>query len=112
MNKVSANSKILALGLTDKVRDGDWVWMTDGSPVTWTRWAVWLSGSHRAYEPTDLDGETAVILENVKPQGELSGGVGVWADVRKDLVRRGSGTTKLVCQRSQGEGFITYFFSQ
>ena len=32
------------LGLTDKVTEGQWVWDSDGSPVTWGSWITWANG--------------------------------------------------------------------
>ena len=38
---VDLNTDMFLLGMTDQVSEGQWVWNSDGSPVTWYNWVSW-----------------------------------------------------------------------
>ena len=40
----SLNTDMFTLGMTDRKVEGQWIWESDGSPVSWANWVTWSSG--------------------------------------------------------------------
>ena len=82
----SLDAETFSLGMTDRLQEGEWLWDSDGQPVTWTKWI--------SKEPNGKNRENCVA---VWTDGE-------WQDVSclsNHNIRARS--TRLICQRNPGE---------
>ena len=71
----SLGSDMFTLGMTDRVVEGQWVWESDGSPVTWTGWV--RLGTN--------DPEPVIVLRRLNSHyaGHRTDG---WADIPCDSI--------------------------
>ena len=75
----SLNSKTFYLGMTDSAVEGDWVWQTDSTQVTWKKWADWTDPSFSDPPNGGTDENCAWMLKQF--QKSLSGhSTKAWAD--------------------------------
>ena len=82
-----------ALGMTDRVEEGTWVWESDGTPVTWFKW--W--GNYHPNEPDGGSAENCAFMFSI--------GYGPWLDYNCSKPRhkpRQGARNSLVCQRNIG----------
>ena len=98
----SLGANTFLLGLTDQVSEGQWIWYTDGSTVTWESWITWADDSPR--EPNGVLEENCMVMARnwlSDKAGHRSEG---WIDtacLSHENYR--NMPTSLVCQRNPGE---------
>ena len=91
LDKLTPNSNKFFLGMTDAETEGDWVWRTDSTSVTWYNWKVW--GDDRGAEPNGGQEENCVVMLKLTERGESS----KWGD------RPCSDTATVVCEVPGGK---------
>ena len=92
---------MFALGLTDKVSGGQWVWESDGSPVRWASWIRWADGVREPNEGTSANCVLMARTSFTSNGGHRSDG---WLDYScQSTVNYKDLPTSLVCQRNPGE---------
>ena len=96
----SLDTEMFLLGMTDRDVEGQWIWQTDGSIVTWFRWVQWTD---RSQPPNGGSQQNCALM--LRGQGsEFSGHTtDSWADYTcgSDNYFR-SRPKSLVCQRNPG----------
>ena len=85
--------------MTDRDVEGQWVWDSDGSPVSWTRWVNFISS------PPDPNGgvqaNCAVMLRN--QHSDVKGHTfDAWNDLRCGSQEYRSDPKTLICQKNPG----------
>ena len=86
---------MFALGITDRDVEGQWVWDSDGSPVTWTRWIF--------SEPTGDAGEDYVLMVRHLYSGMTDHKSEGWLDYDHDASSITSNPKSLICQKYKGK---------
>ena len=98
----SLDADTFTLGMTDRDVEGQWVWESDGSPVTWFRWVKWNDQSKNARAPNGgLAEQCAVMRRQVESRTRV--GPDGWEDypcASRSYFR--SQPTNLICQRKSG----------
>ena len=89
------------LGLTDRDVEGQWVWASDGTPVTWTSWIEW---KHKKHAPNGGSRENCAHMMRTNAIGLAGHRSEGWGDDNCDgndyfgnVVK-----TSLICQRNSG----------
>ena len=95
----SLDANMFLLGATDKLVEGQWVWDSDGSPVTWKNWVSW-TGSYS--EPNGKGGENCVVMLQQYAKDRAGYRSEGWADIGCHALYS-SVPTSVVCQRDPGE---------
>ena len=96
----SLGTEMFTLGMTDRDVEGQWVWDSDGSLVTWTKW-VQYTGSKPSPNGGDVE-NCALMMRNFNSQadGHTSDS---WGDYRCGSTSFwNSKPISLVCQKNPG----------
>ena len=109
----SLGSHSFMLGLNDKVTEGQWVWDSDGSPVTWKNFIRWSDGDQ---EPNGGQPEYCVFMLRQYVSSRGGHRTDGWVDYDcKSYASIRAAPTSLVCQRNPGEfadcalGMVSFF---
>ena len=89
------------LGMTDRDVEGQWVWESDGSLVSWTRWVQWIASNGGIPQEPDggaREGCALMMRQTVSHRrGHRPDG---WIDFSCPYLR--SLPKNLICQRNPG----------
>ena len=94
----SLGTSAFLLGMSDRGQEGQWVWDSDGSPVTWTNWDSIDKGG-LTDEPNNAgrDEHCAKMFKQYRPNTDS------WNDVKCESTSNiRNGATSLICQRNPG----------
>ena len=92
------DTDMFALGMTDRKVEGQWVWESDGSPVTWTNWVYWPK--YREIEPNGGTYQNCALMlrySETWADGHKHDGWGDYPCNSSDVVRREK--RSLICQK-------------
>ena len=96
----SLGSNMFALGMTDKVSEGQWVWESDGSSVNWTSWQTYANG---ASQPSGGVRENCAMMFRTWQSSEAGHRSEGWNDYPCRHADYKYLPKSLVCQRNPGE---------
>ena len=88
------DTSMFVLGMSDKGREGEWVWESDGSSVLWTKW----------WKQSDNKEHCAVMMQNSYVAH------GHWHDFKCDDYMDGLGK-HLICQKHTGMLIFNFLVS-
>ena len=102
----SLGTGTFVLGLTDRDVEGQWIWDSDGSPVTWKSWIVWHSGLS---EPYGGERENCAVMAKQLASDQAGHRSEGWADYPCQSIKyEGQPKPSLVCERPPGKQIVIY----
>ena len=107
----SLDTEMFPLGMSDNKAEGQWIWASDGSPVTWTSWIEkWSIEGDGEPDGGTEEGCAAMLRNHVAefPGHRIDGWIDYPCDgvSRKNLV---NASKSLICQRNAGMWMSSLF---
>ena len=101
----SLNSESFYLGMTDSAVEGDWLWESDSTEVTWKNWVDWTSIFTRD-PPNGGTSENCALVLKHNNNKKLGHSTKAWIDHECDDPVH---TFTVVCEKGENIFYLIYY---